>query len=155
MASPPNADTPPPIPPGIGGPERPRLTMRDGRYVDSAATAEERTYGLFMHLVGLLSLASMPVPVAGLIGSLIMWKIKSDTSPYLDDHGRDAVNFQISLLLYHLALGILIIPTFGLSGVGFVATLALTLVGCIRGAMASNRGEYYRYPMTFRFLKEA
>jgi hypothetical protein len=107
-----------------------------------------------MHLVGLLALTSVPVPVAGLIGTAIMWKIKGDTSPYLDDHGRDAVNFQLSLLLYSVVLAILIIPTLGLSTVGHIGTAVLSLVGCIRGAKASNRGEYYRYPMTIRFLKE-
>jgi uncharacterized Tic20 family protein len=97
----------------------------------------------------------MPVPLAGLIGSAIMWKVKSDASPYLDDHGRDAVNFQISLLVYNIMFLILIVPTLGLSALGPIFTLVLALVGCIRGAMASNRGEYYRYPMTIRFLKEA
>ncbi len=158
MASPPHppappADFPPPTP-GGGGPPRGRSGV-DGRYTDPTASSEERTYGLFLHLVGLLSLASIPVPVAGLIGSAIMWKVKSDTSPYLDDHGRDAVNFQISLLVYHIAFAILIVPTLGLSTLGYFVTLVLALVGCIRGAMASNRGEYYRYPMTIRFLKDA
>jgi len=123
------------------------------RFVDEAAPGEERTYSLYLHLVGLLSLASLPVPVAGLVGTLIMWRIKHDASPYLDDHGREAVNFQISVLLYGVVLTVLIIPTLGLAAFGHLAVVVLSLVGCIRGAMAANRGEFYRYPMTVRFLK--
>lgn len=123
------------------------------RFVDESAPAEEKTYALFTHLVGLLSLASLALPVPGLVGTLIMWRIKHDASPFLDDHGREAVNFQISVLLYGVILTVLIIPTLGLSAVGHIAVVVLSLIGCIRGAVAANRGEFYRYPMTVRFLK--
>ncbi len=124
----------------------------NARYIDPNTPAEERTYGVFLHLIGLLALTSVPIPVAGLIGAIVMWRIKAASSPFLDDHGRDAVNFQISLLIYNIVFAILIIPTLGLSGLGFVAIVAVTLIGCIRGAMAAHRGEYYRYPVTIRFL---
>lgn len=149
---------PPETPIGNGtpgaGPGGATSTGDNARYIDPNTPTEERTYALFTHLVGLLSLASVPVPLAGLIGTAIMWRIRAEKSPFLDDHGRDAVNFQISLLIYNIIFAILIIPTLGLSGLGFVLLLVVTLLGCIRGAMAANRGEYFRYPVTIRFLKE-
>ncbi|MFM9957764.1 MAG: DUF4870 domain-containing protein [Phycisphaerales bacterium] len=159
MAKSPDTPNPPGSPgtpgtPGTPGSGGPSAFGGSTRYIDPSTPAEERTYALFMHLVGLLSMASIPVPLAGLIGSLIMWKIKAEKSPFLDDHGRDAVNFQISLLIYHVIMAILVIPTLGLAGLGFVVIVVVTLIGCIRGAMAANRGEYYRYPVTIRFLND-
>lgn len=133
------------------------------RFHDALATADERTYTTFQHLVGLANLVS-GVPLIGLIATLIMWQVKKAQSPFLDDHGREAMNFQISLLIYTVA-GVLAAVIFTIVTLGFGAVLVvplgilgtiflivLQLVGCIRGAMFANRGEYYRYPMCIRVL---
>lgn len=129
---------------------------------DEHADSGERTYALFNHLIGLISVGSAGIPLAGLIGAIIMWRIKAKESPFLDDHGREAVNFQLSLLLYlvaGVALGSLFaLITLGIGAiilpVGALALVALALIGQIRGAMAAHRGEYYRYPMCVRFIGE-
>ncbi len=125
------------------------------RVVDDHAGEAERTYSLFNHLVGLLSLFDFAV--LGLIGTAIMWRVKHDESPFLDDHGREAVNFQISLLVFSVAFIVFCIVTFGfgavLTPVFIAAMIALRLVGCIRGSMAAHRGEFYRYPMCIRFIQ--
>jgi len=120
--------------------------------VDEFATESERTYGTFQHLIGLVSL--LDHTILGLIGTIVMWRIKHKESPFLDDHGREAVNFQLSLLLYTFAGTIVVaLLTFGLGVLPFIAAVAiLRLVGCIRAAIAANRGEFYRYPMCIRFL---
>jgi len=126
----------------------------NGRYVDDQAAPDERTYATFQHLVGLLSL--LDATVLGLIGAIVMWRIKARQSPFLDDHGREAVNFQLSLLLY-LIVGSVI---FGIITLGFGAMLwigviwIVRLIGGVLGAMAASRGEYFRYPVCIRFLKE-
>lgn len=135
---------------------------RSDRYVDAFAGSDERTYTIFQHLVGLASITSSGIPLIGLVATLIMWQIKKSQSPFLDDHGREAMNFQISLLIYTIAgsivIGILGVITLGIGlvlfPVGGVFLIVLQLVGAIRGAMAANRGEYYRYPMTIRMLGE-
>jgi uncharacterized Tic20 family protein len=121
----------------------------EGRLVDERAAEWERTYAMFTHLA-LLAVHFFPVPV---IPSLVMWLIKRDRSPYIDDHGREAVNFQLSLVIYAL----LIVPLAGLitCGVGFVLWIpvyALGIVGMILAAIAANKGQFYRYPATIRFL---
>lgn len=125
------------------------------RVRDEHADASERTYALFNHLVGFASIGSGGIPFLGLIGAIIMWRIKAKESPFLEDHGREAVNFQLSLLAYTI-IGIpLSIVTFGILAIPwYLAVLALSLVGQIRGAMAANRGEFYRYPACFRFFRE-
>lgn len=126
------------------------------RCVDAGADSGVRTYGTFTHLVGLLSLADQAV--LGLIGTLIMWLIKRNESNFLDDHGREAMNFQISLLIYWVLFGVLCIVTLGIAAVltplMLLFSVVLRLVGCIRGAMAANRGEFYRYPMCIRLIPD-
>jgi uncharacterized Tic20 family protein len=130
---------------------------------DDQANEAERTYTTFQHLVGLLSMVD-GMGFLGLIGSIIMWRIKANDSPYYDDHGRETVNFQISMLVYLFGGGIILaLFTLITFGVGVILTVPLAilgtlflvvirLVGGIRGAMAANRGEFYRYPMCLRFL---
>lgn len=138
----------------------PDETSQSGRFVDAGVPSSERTYATFNHLVGAVSLASGGIPLGGLIGTLIMWRIKANESPFLNDHGREAVNFQLSLLTYaiggSIALGIITVITFGFGAFLFPACLIglniLNAIGCIRGAIAANRREYYRYPMCIRFI---
>lgn len=124
---------------------------RPGRTIDEHAGESERTYSMFIHLVGLLSMIEVVTSVASLIAVCVLWMIRRHDSPFLDDHGREALNFQISLLVWFV-IGIILTPI----GVGiliiFPGLALLRLIGCVRGAIAAHRGEFYRYPMCFRFL---
>ena len=114
------------------------------RLVDSAAGSNDRVYTIFIHLAFLI----LPVP---LLPQLIMWLIRRDVSPFVDDHGREAVNFQISLFLFAAISGLLV-----LVGIGLIMLLVLPWFGIIcsvLGAVAAGRGEYFRYPMTIRLLQ--
>jgi uncharacterized protein len=119
-----------------------------GRLVDPHADESERLYSTFTHLSLLTFHVLMPV-----VPALVMWLIKRDRSPFIEDHGRETVNFQLSLLIYALV----VVPVIGLltCGVGwilYVPLYALAIVGMIMGAVAAHRGEYFRYPATIRFL---
>ena len=117
--------------------------------IDEHADASERTYAMFMHLTLLLTSAMIPV-----IPALIMWTIKRKDSPFLDDHGKEAMNFQISLLLY----SIVIVPIIGVltCSIGFFilwpVVVVLGVVGMIMAAVAANKGQYFRYPACIRFI---
>jgi len=128
------------------------------RVRDEHADSGERTYAVFNHLVGFASIGSGGIPLIGLIGAAVMWRIKAKESPFLEDHGREAVNFQLSLLAYTVIGIVFGIVTLGIGAVlwpvGAIALIGLSLYGQIRGAMAANRGEFYRYPACFRFFKE-
>lgn len=133
--------------------------MERGRLRDESANPGERQYALFNHLVGLLSLVDFFV--VGFITCLVMWLVRRADSEFLDDHGKEALNFQISLTLYWIGLAIVSIPflimTLGfgilvLGPVGF-GLILLRLIGCICAARAANRGEFYRYPMCIRLIR--
>jgi uncharacterized Tic20 family protein len=125
------------------------------RFVDAAATADERTYAMVIHGSGAVS----SVVALTTWGSstlvfffvpLVMWLVKRKESPFLDDHGKEAVNFQISLLVYTLAAYILHVICIGVILVPAISVLAV--VGSSLGIAAAHRGEYFRYPACLRFL---
>jgi uncharacterized Tic20 family protein len=121
--------------------------MTPHRLVDERATSDERTYATLLHLT---MLAHLHTGGLGIVVALIMWLIKRNESPFIDDHGREAMNFQISMIIYMVASFVLVFC--GIGVVLAVAVYVVGLVGMIMAAMAAHRGEYFRYPVTIRFL---
>ena len=120
-------------------------------------TPDERTFALFMHLS---VLAHTFLPVVAILIPILMWHNKRQQSAFLDDHGREVINFHITLLLYALVLPIVVTIVGVLTcGIGLALLIpaialpyALGLVGMVLGAMAANRGEFFRYPMCLRLI---
>ena len=105
---------------------------------------------MLCHLAGLLGFF---LPPANILGPLVMWLIRRRSSPFIDAHGKEAVNYQISITAYSL------IPGIGLAVFPVVfIPIALALIGfvlwCIvRATIYANRGRSYRYPFALRLIK--
>lgn len=103
---------------------------------------DAKTMGMLCHLLGIL---------LGFLGPLIIWLIKKDESPFVDDQGKEALNFQITLLFAYIVgsatmcilIGFIIVPL----------AWILAIIFGIMGAMAANKGEAYRYPFAIRLIK--
>ncbi|HED54597.1 MAG TPA: DUF4870 domain-containing protein [Phycisphaerales bacterium] len=84
--------------------------------------------------------------------ALTLWQIKKAESPFIDDQGREALNFQISLIL----LGLILIPvtllTCGIGAILYIGIPILAIVGGIIGGVRASKGIYFRYPMCFRLV---
>ena len=104
-------------------------------------TNEQRTYALFMHLGSLF---------AGFLVPLIMWLIKREESPFIDDHGKQLMNWNISLVIYFVASVLLVLVVIGILLIPIL--ILLHLIFSIMGAVASNRGDLYRYPIAIPFF---
>lgn len=125
----------------------------------AAATQEwERTYAMWIHRGSLITcvLAVCTVGIAFWGPSLLcfcMWLGKREKSAFIDDQGRESLNFANSLVIYcgiALALGFI---TLGVAWILFGPIIALlTVVGLTKGAKAAARGELYRFPMCIRLL---
>ncbi len=120
-----------------------------GRAYDPDVTDDERTYALWMHLTGL---GHIILSGLAIIAPIIMWQIKKEESPFLDDHGTEAVNFQLSLIIYSIALIPIGILTCSAGFFLYIPLYVLALIGMIQAAQAANRGEFFRYPMTMRMI---
>lgn len=117
--------------------------------VNASALANVRTWCAFIHASALLGvLLHFP---GHLLGPLILWLVKRDESPELNAHGKEAVNFQISMLIYNAIAAI-----FCLILVGFVFLVVLWILNAIFviiAAIQASDGKFYRYPMTIRFIQ--
>jgi hypothetical protein len=119
-----------------------------GRPRTGELTSDEKTMAMACHL---LSFAGYAVPFGNIIGPVVLWSMKKEGSSFIDYHGKECVNFQISVTIY----AIICIPLLFLI-IGFVLLPALgifDLVCTIIAAVKANNGEYYRYPLSIRFLK--
>lgn len=111
-------------------------------------TKDDRTWAMLCHLSGL---AGYVIPLGNIFGPLIVWMIKKDQSWFVDDQGKEALNFQISLTIY---LVVAIIAIFVLIGIVLIPIIAVAgLVFMIVAAVKANEGVGYRYPLTIRFIK--
>src|ERR1043165_338070 len=109
----------------------------------------ERMYSMCIHLTVVFFSAFPVVP------ALIMWAIKKDESHFVEDHGREAVNFQITLLLYGFALvPIGVIPCSAGWWIGLPVLVGLSIIGTIFAAVAAGKVRSFRYPPCLRFIKD-
>lgn len=107
---------------------------------------------MLMHLTLLLAYF---MPLLSIVAPLIMWQVKKDESPFIDDHGKETLNFHISVLLYGVP-GLLLTITGLLACIGIPVlafAVILGVVGLILASIAAQKGEYYRYPMCIRLIR--
>lgn len=112
-----------------------------------AISKDERNWALFCHLAGL---AGYVIPFGNIFGPLLIWLLKKDQSPYIDYHGKEALNFQISFTLYLIVCVIAVFLLVGIVLLPIVAVIGLILI--VIAAVKANEGQYYRYPFTFRLI---
>src|SRR3954451_4570435 len=96
-------------------------------------------FGVFLHFPG------------HLLGPLVVWLAKRDDSPEINAHGKESLNFQISMLLYN---AIAVVFCLVLVGFFFLAVLwVLNAVFVVVASIQASDGKLYRYPMTIRFIE--
>ena len=108
-----------------------------------------RTWNAFCHASALLGVF-LHFP-GHILGPLIVWLVKRGDSPEIDAHGKEALNFQISMLIYNA-----ISAVFCLILIGFVFLAVLWVLNAILviiAAIQASEGKFYRYPMTIRFIQ--
>jgi uncharacterized Tic20 family protein len=113
------------------------------------AVKADNTMGILCHLLSLTQL--LGIPFGNILGPLVVWLIKRNDDPFADLCGKESLNFQISMTLYMLIAGLLILLFVGLFLI--VILMLLNIVYTIIAAIKASDGESYRYPFTIRFIK--
>jgi len=113
-----------------------------------AVTREERNWAMLSHLLALVGY--FVIPFGNIIAPLIVYFMKKDESPFVADQARESLNFQISLLIYAVVSGVLVLILIGflLLGVIWVGGVVMTIIASVKAA----NGEAYRYPLTLRLI---
>lgn len=115
--------------------------------VSTLSPSDERLWGMLAHLS---ALAGFIIPFGNVIGPIVVWQIQKDKSAFVDYHGKESVNFQITLTIGY-CIGFLLI--FIIVGVPVLILLGLAgLVFSIIAGVKANNGEFYKYPFSFRFI---
>ena len=115
----------------------------------STSSSNVRTWTVLCHASALVGFF---VPWAGhILGPLIVWLAKRSDSPEIDEHGKESLNFQISMLIYNLIAGVLCLVLIGFVILGILHILNLVLV--IVASIQASEGKFYRYPITIRLIK--
>jgi len=103
---------------------------------------DSKNMAMLAHLLGIFT---------GFIAALIIWLIKKHEDPYVDDQAKEALNFQITVLIafvvswlaMFILIGFLLLP----------AVAIANIILCILAAVAATRGEQYRYPICLRLVQ--
>ncbi len=122
-------------------------------------SAEQRQWAMFAHLSALVGglLTSVVGGWGTFAGPLIVWLIKKDTMPFVDDQAKEALNFNITVAIIALVMTLMTVMTLGI-GIIFtgpilvivgIAWLVLTIIAAIK----ANEGVAYRYPFALRLIK--
>lgn len=135
------------------------------RQRNQGVSAQDQTLGMLCHLLAFSMFVG--IPLGNILAPLALWMIKKDESEYVDHHGRESLNFQLSLLILLVvgAVGVTILAfIFGIVG-DWLAMLPVVL-GSLAGAVAfvgglinvaiaaihANSGEYYEYPYSLQLI---
>jgi uncharacterized Tic20 family protein len=115
----------------------------------SATSSSTRTWCILCHASALLGLFFHFL--GHIFGPLIVWMLKRADSPEIDAHGKESLNFQLSMLIYDAAALIL---CFVLIGIPILILLwILNTVLVIVASIKASDGQLYRYPLTIRFIR--
>ena len=125
-----------------------------------APSAEERQWAMFAHLSALLGgllTSGWGGSFGFFIGPLVIWLMKKDTMPFVNDQGKEALNFAITVSIICVALLLLTILSLGIGALLtiplFLAVGITALVLIIMAAIKANEGVAYRYPFAIRLVK--
>lgn len=130
------------------------------------ATRNDNNNAFLLHLSAFFGYI---FPFGAVVGPLVIWELNKRKSDFIDKNGKEAINFNLSYLLYTFILGLSVVPfiwrtifndlqhidLFGMISVGsIIGVLAIVkFVLIIFAAIKANQGEVYNYPLTIKFLK--
>jgi uncharacterized protein len=117
-----------------------------GNFLSGDADSQTRLWGMILHLSLLLSFS-----IVGIVVPILIWQLKKNELPAVDEHGKNAVNWLISACIYFL-VGCILAPM--LVGIPLLWILGvLQIVFPIVAAIKANGGEVWKYPAAIAFFK--
>lgn len=112
----------------------------------NGVSVDAKNWAVMSHLSAFVMFLGIP----SIVGPLVTWLVKKE-DPYVDYHGKEAVNFNLSFMIYGIVSALLILLLVGLIllPIVFITWFVLVIVGAVK----AGSGEYYEYPFTIRFIR--
>lgn len=114
----------------------------------ATADKDAKKWGMLCHLSALLGLVL--VSFGHILGPLLVWLLKRDDHHFIDEQGKESLNFQISMTIYFVVAGLLMFVLIGFFLILILAVANVILV--IIASVEAYKGRGYRYPLTIRFI---
>ena len=109
---------------------------------EQQVSKDARTWAMLCHLLAIFT---------GFLAPLIIWLIKKDEEAFVNDHGKEALNFQITVAIAMVVSWLLMVAVIGCFLMP--AVWIVDIVFCILATIKANSGQAYRYPVSIRFIK--
>ena len=108
----------------------------------SSVSKDARMWAMLCHLLAIFT---------GFVAPLIIWLLKKDEDPFVNNQGKEALNFQLTVLI---AMAVSALLTFFCIGFFLMIGVGVAnLIFCIMASIKANSGEAYRYPVSIRFIR--
>jgi len=123
--------------------------------IEVGKTQTGKNWAVFCHISAWIGIIG--IPLGNLLGPFVCWQLKKEEYSFVNDQGREALNFQLSMTLYLVIAAFMAFATFGLLMVviiplAFCWVLAKFFL-VLFAALNASKGIKHRYPLTIRFLK--
>lgn len=123
----------------------------------SGSQARSLNLAMFCHV---LAFAGYVIPMGHIVGPLVLWLVKRHSDAAVDAHGKEVLNFQISITIYSIVAFVAVMLVAFTLQVGFIlvvlamlGVMVFDIVFTVRGAVAASRGQSYRYPLSIRMIR--
>lgn len=108
---------------------------------------EARNWAMGCHLA---ALAGFVIPFGSIFGPLVVWLLKREESSFVDRQGKEALNFQITMLIAFLVSLVLVFVLIGFLLIAAVAIFDLIMI--VVAAIKTSEGADFRYPISLRLV---
>lgn len=113
-----------------------------------SSASPARTWEMLCHLS---ALAGFVIPLGNLLGPFLVWQLKKNEHPSVDTHGKQALNFQLSCLIYAIVSALLIVAVIGVPLLAAVGLFDLICV--IIATIKVNNGQPWKYPLSLTLIR--
>ena len=124
------------------------MSEEQPQQIENQPSKDERTWAMLCHFSAFTGLI---FPFGNFLAPLIIWLIKKEELPFVEDQGKEVLNFQLSMTIYLLISGILCIILIGIPII--IGLIIFCFIITIIAAISANDGKSYRYPINLRLIK--
>ena len=110
----------------------------------------ERQWAMGCHLIALCGF--LVPPIASTVAPLVLWLLKREDGAFIDDQGRESLNFQITILLY-IVISAMLVPLLGIGVLLLVSVVVFDFVCILVATVKASEGIAFRYPACIRLIK--
>jgi len=107
-----------------------------------------RMWGMLCHLS---AAAGFVIPFGNVLGPLVVWLIKRNEDPFIDEHGKASLNFQITMAIYGIVAALLCLVAIGV--ILLLGLVVFDVVMTVKACIKANDGESFAYPYSLQLVK--